>query len=171
MIHVSTPIFQQIFWLKLQVHENFLQNKILDDWLTINNYYYNIINHDEAEADIGSRAAVENLNFRAWSTFLVPVCTASPGHWVNKADTQRLAGATRLTRSDFRLNLLLLKGQRCVKNTTLRVPLHRPCHTSSHCILHYSWHPSPPRQALLHNSNSVRQQLIKLRPNSLPDLN
>ena len=25
-----------------------------------------------------------------------------------------LAGATRLTRSDFRLNLLLLKGQRCV---------------------------------------------------------
>ena len=26
-----------------------------------------------------------------------------------------LAGATRLKRSDFRLNLLLLKGQRCVK--------------------------------------------------------
>ena len=34
----------------------------------------------------------------------VPVCTVSPG-------------ATRLTRSDFRLNLLLLKGQRWVSKT------------------------------------------------------
>ena len=33
----------------------------------------------------------------------VPNCPVSPGHW-----------ATRLTRSDFRLNLLLLKGQKCV---------------------------------------------------------
>ena len=59
-----------------------------------------------------ARAAVVNLNFRAGSTFPVLVCTVSPGHRVNKADTQYgLAGATRLTRSDFRLNLLLLKGQ------------------------------------------------------------
>ena len=34
------------------------------------------------------RAAVVHLNFRAGSTFPVPVCTVSPGHWVNKADTQ-----------------------------------------------------------------------------------
>ena len=35
-----------------------------------------------------SRVAL-NLNFRAGSTFLVPVCTVSPGRWVNKADTQK----------------------------------------------------------------------------------
>jgi len=51
-----------------------------------------------------SRAAVVHLNFRAGSTFPVPVCTVSPRHSLG------LAGATRLTRSDFRLNLLLLKG-------------------------------------------------------------
>jgi len=62
-----------------------------------------------------ARAAAVHLNFRAGSTFPVPVCAVSPGNWVNKADTQGLAGATRLTRSDFRLNLLLRKGQRCVK--------------------------------------------------------
>ena len=62
------------------------------------------------------RVAVVHLNFRAGSTFPVPVHTVSPGHWVNKAGRHSigLAGATRLTRSDFRLNLLLLKGQRCV---------------------------------------------------------
>ena len=32
-----------------------------------------------------SRAAVEHLNFRAGSTFSVPVCPVSPGHLVNKA--------------------------------------------------------------------------------------
>ena len=31
---------------------------------------------------------VVHLNFRAGSTFPVSVCTVSPGHWVNKADTQ-----------------------------------------------------------------------------------
>ena len=35
-----------------------------------------------------TRAAILYFNFRAGSTFLVPVCTVSPGHWVNKADTQ-----------------------------------------------------------------------------------
>jgi len=35
-----------------------------------------------------SRAAVVHLNFRAGSTFPVPVCTVSPGNWVNKAGTQ-----------------------------------------------------------------------------------
>ena len=32
------------------------------------------------------RAAV--VHFRAGSTFPVPVCTVSPGYWVNIADTQ-----------------------------------------------------------------------------------
>ena len=35
-----------------------------------------------------SRAALEHLNLQAGSTFPVPVCTVSPGLWVNKADTQ-----------------------------------------------------------------------------------
>ena len=35
-----------------------------------------------------SRAAVVHLKFRAGSTFPVLVCTVSPLHWVNKADTQ-----------------------------------------------------------------------------------
>jgi len=35
-----------------------------------------------------ARAAVVHLNFPAGSTFPVPVCTVSTGHWVNKADTQ-----------------------------------------------------------------------------------
>ena len=35
-----------------------------------------------------SRAAVVHLNFRAGSTFPVPVCTVSPGQCVNEADTQ-----------------------------------------------------------------------------------
>jgi len=37
---------------------------------------------------ICSQAAVVHLNFRAGSTFPVPDCTVSPGHWVNEADTQ-----------------------------------------------------------------------------------
>ena len=34
------------------------------------------------------RAAVVHYDFRGGSTLLVPVCTVSPRHWVNKADTQ-----------------------------------------------------------------------------------
>ena len=34
----------------------------------------------------GSRST---LNFRAGSTFPVPVCTVPHGHWVNKADNQQ----------------------------------------------------------------------------------
>jgi len=60
------------------------------------------------------RAAV--VHFRAGSTFPGPVYTVSPGHWLNKSKHLiGLAGATRLTRSDFRMNLLLLKGQRSVR--------------------------------------------------------
>ena len=63
-----------------------------------------------------SRAAVQvHWNFRARSNLSGPslYCIArtmgkKSGHSIG------LAGATRLTRSDFRLNLLLLKGQRCV---------------------------------------------------------
>jgi len=58
---------------------------------------------------------IKNKKSKQGSTFSVTVCTVSPGHWVNQADTQiGLVGATRLTGSDFRMNLLLLKGQGCV---------------------------------------------------------
>ena len=57
------------------------------------------------------QAAVVHLNFRGGSTFLVPVCTV-PGSMdrtsrCNKVDAVRLYAS-------YRLNLLLLKGQRCV---------------------------------------------------------
>ena len=63
--------------------------------------------------------AVIHLNLRAGSTFPVPVCTVSPGLWVNiSRHSIGLADATRLTRLDFMLyigaDLLLPKGQRCV---------------------------------------------------------
>ena len=35
-----------------------------------------------------TQAVVVYMNFRAGSTFPVPVCTVSPGHCVNEADTQ-----------------------------------------------------------------------------------
>ena len=34
-------------------------------------------------------AAIVHLNFRAGSTFPVPVCTVLHGHWVNKANNQQ----------------------------------------------------------------------------------
>ena len=66
-----------------------------------------------------TQAAVVHLNFRAGSTFPVSVCTVSPG-LIKQTLNIGLAGATRLTRSDFMLhasyglNLLLPKGQSCV---------------------------------------------------------
>ena len=69
-----------------------------------------------------SRAAVVHLNFRAGSTFPVPVCTVpssmdstSP---CNKVDAVRLYAS-------FRLNLLLLKGQRCVMYSIKTLPCWR----------------------------------------------
>jgi len=40
------------------------------------------------QTGVWTRAAVVHSNFRVGSTFPVPVCTVSPGHLVNKADTQ-----------------------------------------------------------------------------------
>ena len=58
-----------------------------------------------------SRAAVVHLNFRAGSTFLVPVCTLPSSmertSRCNKVDAVRLYAS-------YRLNSLLPKGQRCV---------------------------------------------------------
>ena len=58
-----------------------------------------------------TRAAVVDLNFRAGSTFPVPVCTVPNSmdriSQCNKVDAVRLYAS-------YRLNLLLLKGQRCV---------------------------------------------------------
>ena len=36
-----------------------------------------------------SQAAIVHFNFRARSTFPVPVCTVLHGYWVNKADNQQ----------------------------------------------------------------------------------
>ena len=59
------------------------------------------------------RAAVVNMKYRAGSTFPVPVCTAPNSMYrtsrCNKVDAVRLYAS-------YRLNLLLLKGQRCVKH-------------------------------------------------------
>ena len=38
---------------------------------------------------LSSQAAVVHFNFRAGSTFPVPVCTVPHRHWVNKADNQQ----------------------------------------------------------------------------------
>ena len=58
-----------------------------------------------------SQAAAVNLNFQAGSTFPVPVCTVprsmDRSSRCNKVDTVRLYAS-------YMLNLLLLKGQRCV---------------------------------------------------------
>ena len=76
------------------------------------------------------RAAAVHLNFRAGSIFPVPI---------------GLAGATRLMRSDFRLNLLLLKGQRCVKYLYPRTHILKPLWTRSHYRLEpvYPWFMKP----------------------------
>ena len=61
-----------------------------------------------------SRAAVVHLNFRAGSTFPVPVCTVSPGLSVNK-QTLNMTSKVDVVRlyASYGFNLLLLKGQRC----------------------------------------------------------
>ena len=67
---------------------------------------------------VNTRAAIVRFNFRAGSNFPVPVCTVLHGNWVKKADNQQdypvqQDCAVRLYAS-YRLNLLLLKRQRCV---------------------------------------------------------
>ena len=45
-------------------------------------------NLDCKKKDSQPRAAVVHFNFRAGSTFPIPVCTVPNVYWVNKADTQ-----------------------------------------------------------------------------------
>ena len=59
-----------------------------------------------------SQAAIVNLNFRAGSTFPVPVCTVPSS--MDRTSRCNKVDAVRLYAS-YRLNLLLLKGQRCVE--------------------------------------------------------
>ena len=61
------------------------------------------------------RAAVVHLNFRAGSTFLVPIWTVPSS--MDRTSRCNKVDAVRLYAS-YRLNLLLLKGQRCVVNHT-----------------------------------------------------
>ena len=47
------------------------------------------------------------LNFRAGSAFPVPVCTVSPGHWVNTVDLNRTSRCNKVDAVRlYRLNLL-----------------------------------------------------------------
>ena len=57
------------------------------------------------------RAAVEHLNFLAESTFPVPVCTLPS--YIDRTGRCNKVDKVRLYAS-YRLNLLLLKGKRCV---------------------------------------------------------
>ena len=41
------------------------------------------------QTDFSAQAALVHFNIRAGSIFPVPVCIVSPGHCVNKADTQK----------------------------------------------------------------------------------
>ena len=58
------------------------------------------------------RAAVVHLNFRAGSTFLVPVCTVPSS--MERTSQSNMVDTVRFN-ALYRLNLLLLKGQRCVR--------------------------------------------------------
>ena len=78
-----------------------------------------------------ARAAVVHLDFRAGSSFPVPVCTKPSSmdrtSRCNKVDTVRLDAL-------YRLNLLLLKGQRCVPNSFRKLTFKLfKNNTFSHC--------------------------------------
>ena len=66
-----------------------------------------------------SQAAIVHLNFRAGSTFPVPVCTVPHEHiglikkTINRTSRCHKVDAVRLYAS-YMLNLLLLNGKRCV---------------------------------------------------------
>ena len=60
---------------------------------------------------ISTQAAVVHLNFRAGSTFPVPVCTVTSS--MDRTSRCNKMDAVRLYAS-YRMHLLLLKGQRCV---------------------------------------------------------
>ena len=63
----------------------------------------------------GELAAVVHLNFQVGSTFPVPVCTVPSS--IDRTSRCNKVDAVRLYAS-YRLNLLLLKGQRCVGENT-----------------------------------------------------
>ena len=48
-----------------------------------------VIHHKGVKKHKVAQAAVVHFNFRARSTFPVPVCTVPHGHWVNKANNQQ----------------------------------------------------------------------------------
>ena len=64
-----------------------------------------------------TRTAVLHLNFRAGSTFPVPVCTVPSS--MDRTNRCSKGDAVRLYAS-YRLNLLLLQGQICVVSLKLR---------------------------------------------------
>ena len=82
---------------------------------------------------------------RAGSTFPVPVCTVPHGLWVNDADNQQnynKVDAARLY-ALYRLNLLLLKGQRCVVGNREVDQLYTTSHTRNVYVLEIQGAPRP----------------------------
>ena len=66
-------------------------NSFLHFWLQVIVYFFTLsftrtilkLSSNSLDFCIRARAAVVHLNLRAGSTFPVPVCTVSPGLWVN----------------------------------------------------------------------------------------
>ena len=67
---------------------------------------------DRTDAEGQARAAVVHLNFRAVSTFLVPVYTVASS--MDRTSRCNKVGMVRLY-ALYSLNFLLLKGQICVQ--------------------------------------------------------
>ena len=66
-----------------------------------------------AQVPLQGLSAVVHLNFRAGSTFPAPVCTVPHGQTLNRTSRCNKVDTVRLYAS-YRLDLLYLKGQRCV---------------------------------------------------------
>ena len=85
-----------------------------------------IVLSPSVQLSVRTRAAEVHLNFRVGSTFPVPVCTVpismeGPSQ-CNKVDAIRLYAS-------YRLNLLLLKGQRCLRSVSFleeKCIIHKP---------------------------------------------
>ena len=57
-----------------------------------------------------SRAAVIHLNFRAGSTFPVPVCTVSPGHWDIQQTLNRTSRCDKVDTVSLEVEFTITKG-------------------------------------------------------------
>ena len=72
--------------------------------------------------EYNTRAAVVHLNFRAGSTFPVLVYTVPPGHWVNRADTNRTSRCNKVDAVRLKVEFTFTKGSavRDIVQTTVQ---------------------------------------------------